>query len=702
MLLRDTRTILIAVVAPLIILPGWILLSNRVERSDERRLEEAEYRYAVTGSEAAWAREQIAQALAWQDPDSDRPAAPFSFVETSVPEPDSALLAGDLHLVVDALSPADFAAVLREELAEAIARAEAAAAEGGGGPDARAAALAQALEDSDFPLGEVRGVRLLYRAQSDFSRNAQERLEERLRRIRAAKRDSVYRAVGFPVPVETVAVVVEEDVASAEKVAGSVLGLVLTPFLLVLMLSGGSIIAADALSGEKERGTLETLLTTAATRSEIVRAKQLAVMVVGLAVAVVNVANLAVYLGLGVLDLPQGLQIGLSVGQTLALLFLFLPLATLVSAALLFLSGVSKSYREYQIYFFPLVIVLLVPSLAPVLPGMELRSVIAMVPVAGIAVAVRDVLLSGVDWLFAGIAFGSTAAAGVLIAGWVENSLSNERLISSAELDEADLIGGAALFPRHVFQWFLGFWVVFFVISLWYGDDLGAKGQVVVNLVGIFFGGSLFLIRRYRLPVRETLALRLPHPAAWLAALVGAPSALLVGVGLAELVNTYVFPVPEELLRAFGESLAEPGFPLWQMVFFLAVMPGVFEEIAFRGVLLHGIRKRWGPWATALAVGVIFGFFHVALFRIVPTAFLGVILAGVVLLTRSIYPAVLWHILNNAMSIVPFQLGWLPEDFTPPSILTPVAVVTLSASLWLMWKTSPREPRLAPRTSPSG
>ena len=688
MLLRDTRTILIAVVAPLVILPAWILISNRVERSEERRLEQAEYRYAVTGSQATWAREQIAQALEWEDPDAEEPAGRITFVEADVSDPDSALRAGELQLLVEALSAEEFAAVLEEEVAEARARSGPSEEDAESEESSAASELERLLDDPDFPLGEVRGLRLLFRAQSDFSRNAQDQLEGRLRGLRTVKRDSVFRTRGFPVAAEAVAVVEDQDVASAEKVAGSFLGLVMTPFLLILMLSGGSIVAADAISGEKERGTLETLLTTAATRREIVRAKQLAVIVVGLAVAVVNVGNLAIYFGLGVLDLPQGLQVGLRAGQTLALLFLFLPLAVLVSSALLFLSGVSKTYKEYQIYFFPLFITFLIPSLAPVLPGMELRSVIAFVPIAGVAVAVRDVLLSGVDWLFASIAFASTGLAGVTMAGWVESSLSNERLISRSELDEADLVGGAALFPRHVFQWFLGFWVLFFVVSLWFGDQLGVRGQILVNLVGIFFGGSLLLLRRYRLPVREALSLRMPRPAAWIATVVGAPSALLLGVALANFVNTYIFPVPEEILRAFGESLSEPALSLGQLVLFVSVMPGVFEEIAFRGVLLHGVRKRMGPWATALTVGIIFGFFHVALFRIAPTAFLGVILAGVVLLSRSLYPVILWHILNNAMSTVPFQLGWLPEDFSPPLWLAPFAALTLAGSLWVLWKSA--------------
>jgi hypothetical protein len=90
-------------------------------------------------------------------------------------------------------------------------------------------------------------------------------------------------------------------------------------------------------------------------------------------------------------------------------------------------------------------------------------------------------------------------------------------------------------------------------------------------------------------------------------------------------------------------------------------------------------------------VGIIFGIFHVSLFRIIPTAWLGFVLTWVVLFGGSIYPAMLWHALNNAIAIVPFSLGWLSEDFTPEAWWAFPASVALGFSLWILWKTGPRK-----------
>ena len=660
MLVRDTRTVLIAVVAPLVLFPALVFVMRFAERADEQRLEETTYMWAVTGSEAAFAEGLVRAALELPATDTlDGDAYTFRRTDATAGL-DSLVREGELHVLVRGMRDGEYRAELEAEAADTT------------GSDAR----------DDGPPVPV--LRLEYQGSSDLAREAAGVLDRRLERLREARSDSVFRATGFPVDPDRVAAVQPENIASAAREGGALLGLWLTPFLLFLMLSGGSIVAADAISGEKERGTLETLLTSSAERSEIVDAKLLAVVIVGLVVAVVNVANLVLYLVLGLLELPPELALDLSfldVGLVLAMLT---PLTLLVAASLLLLSGFAKSYKEYQIYFFPLFLIFLLPSLAAVLPGIELRSVIALIPVSGVGVAVREIMVGEYDWPFLVLAFLSTGGAAWYLARLAEKTLSTERLISGAELEEADLTGGPALFPRHVLAWFAGLWVTFFVTSLWLGGDLGIRGQVVLNLVGIFLGGSILMIRRYRLPLRETLALRPVHPAIWLAVLVGAPSALVTGVGLAELVNTFVFPVPQEVIEAFGESLVGDELPVWQTVFFLAVLPGVLEEIAFRGVLLHGLSKRLGPVALCLAVGAIFGLFHVSLFRIAPTGYLGVILAASVVLTGSIYPAMLWHFLNNAVAIVPAQLGWMDVTSGIPWWAYPLAVVGLLLAFTVM------------------
>ncbi len=687
MLFRDRRTVLIAVVAPLVLFPLFILASNWVEARESTRLESQTYEIAVTGPRAAWAEEIVDAALALEadapepsvadgDPagpaartgevdrgsDEEETIAPAAFLRLSAPAPDSLLAAGALHVVV----------VGREAV-----------------PDDSLAPGTAVLE-------------LRYRADSDFSRNARERLQERILAVRSAMRDSVFLGAGFPVRLGEVAVFEAENLAGEGREGGSLLGGLLVPFLILLMLSGGSIVAADSISGEKERGTLETLLTTATSRRDIVFAKLGAIMAVGLAAGVINVVNVGVYIGLGVLDLPDNLRIAVGIDTLLVLLLMVLPLVAMVAAALLLLSGLANSYKEYQIYFLPLFLVFLLPSFAAFLPGIELRSAIVLVPVAGISVATRALLMGEGHLLWGAAALASTGAAAWLLLRRTEAALSNERLITSVEMDEAEFRGGAALFPRHVLRWFVGFWVLLFVTSLWFAEELGLHGQILFNVVGIFLGGSVLLIRRYGLDVRETLQLHRPHWRAWPAAVVGAPSLLVLAIGLGELVNTYLFPVPESMLEAFGRSLTE-GLATWEFVLLLSLLPGILEEVAFRGVLLSGLRKQMRrTWMAVAVSALVFGVFHVSLFRIIPTGFLGVVLALVVLRTGSIFPAMLWHFLNNFLATVPVEQGWISLEATQgvPVAWYGAALVGAAVS-WLLMCPRPGQLEPAPGGRPA-
>jgi len=78
MLLRDTRTVLIAIVAPLVMFPAYILVINYVESREQQALEEETYVYAVSGSRPGWAGDVVRAAIALDDSDPDTTRAPVS------------------------------------------------------------------------------------------------------------------------------------------------------------------------------------------------------------------------------------------------------------------------------------------------------------------------------------------------------------------------------------------------------------------------------------------------------------------------------------------------------------------------------------------------------------------------------------------------------------------------------------------------
>jgi sodium transport system permease protein len=486
-------------------------------------------------------------------------------------------------------------------------------------------------------------------------------MRELLMRARTDAVNAMLRTKGLPVDPRSVVPVDKTDLASAGQVTGSWVGRLLTVFVIMFMLSGGSVVAMDSIAGEKERGSLETLLTTAVARSEIVAAKQLAIVAVALLITVIQIANLLVYVTFRVITLPEEFVFEAPPIAIVTLLLLFIPVAALVAAILLMVSAYAKSYKEAQLYFFPVFMVSLVPGLASVLPGISLRSAIVAVPVANVSVAVREIMVGKYDWLMIVVTLAVTSAAAVWAMRASTRMLSQERLITASESDEADFTGGPALFPRHVLRWYAVLGAVLFAAAANFPQLATFRRQLLFNEIVIFLGGALLMIRRYRLHPGEALAIRPVKFPVWLIILLLIPAGNLVGIGVFRLAD-YVLPVPRQMLEQFSEELLPADVPLWQLFFFIAVLPGICEEVAFRGTLLYGLRRRLTPVKLVLVVGLIFGLFHVALFRIVPTAFMGIVLTTVALLTGSIFPGMLLHAGNNAFALWAGKAGYSLES----------------------------------------
>jgi sodium transport system permease protein len=406
----------------------------------------------------------------------------------------------------------------------------------------------------------------------------------------------------------------------------------------------------DIIAGEKERGTLETLITSGAGRAEIATAKHLAIWTVGLFITFTQVVYALIYIRLNVIRLPDNFAIDLSAQSIAQLFVLFVPLAAAIAAALLIVSAYAKTYKEAQLHFFPLFMGSLVPALAAVLPGLKSRSIVALVPLANVSVAAREVLTGRADPLMIGVTALVTGLTAAALIRYSAKLLTREDIVVSAQHDQSVLEGGEKLFQRRVFQWFAVMWAVTFAAATNVPQLQTPRAQILFNQVGIFLIGSLLMIRTYRLNWREVIGVRRVRWPVWAAALMAVPAAQVVAVAFFRIMNT-VIPTPTEMLRELGRQVVPAGMPLWQMLIFMAVLPAVCEELAFRGVLLHGIRNRFHPVVRCLVVGAVFGLFHYALFRIAPTALLGVILTAIAVMTGSILPGLLFHAANNGFAI---------------------------------------------------
>ena len=167
------------------------------------------------------------------------------------------------------------------------------------------------------------------------------------------------------------------------------------PFLLIMwMLTGSLYPAIDMTAGEKERGTMETLLISPASRSEIVAGKFIAVAVMGYATAVWNVILMVGAVLVAQMFFPHEL---LSIPGLIAGMLTAIPLAILISAAALSLGVFARSTREGNYYMVPMFLVLLPLAYWSMTPGNELNGQTAWVPVVNVLLLQQRLLATRLD-----------------------------------------------------------------------------------------------------------------------------------------------------------------------------------------------------------------------------------------------------------------------------------------------------------------
>jgi sodium transport system permease protein len=232
-------------------------------------------------------------------------------------------------------------------------------------------------------------------------------------------------ARGLPASTARPFEVREKNVVPPEKTGGNQLGGVAAYFIIFLCIVGAMYPAMDLAAGEKERGTMETLLCSPASRSDIVLGKFLLVLTGSLAAVACSLFSMGITLA--ILDsafgpgpagrLGKGLTVDL-VGL-LGVVVIVLPVAVLFSAVLLAASIFAKSQKEAQTYVTPIMLTILVPIFIGTLPGIDLDLQLAWVPILNISLVCRE-MLSGVwHWNYIALVFGSTtlyAAAALALA----------------------------------------------------------------------------------------------------------------------------------------------------------------------------------------------------------------------------------------------------------------------------------------------
>jgi sodium transport system permease protein len=490
----------------------------------------------------------------------------------------------------------------------------------------------------------------------------------------------------------------EVNVAPPERMSASVLAQIVPLILIVMTIMGGIYPAIDLTAGERERGTLETLMVAPVPSVDLIAGKFIVVALIGMLSAALNLLSIAgtIYLSGAGDALAGGNALAIPLSVLPWVFLLLLPLAVLFSAALLAVCSFARSFKEAQNYVMPVMMAALIPAIVGILPGARLSGPLVIMPVTNIVLLTRDLFLgqahiSDMVWVI-----GSTslyAIAAVAIAA---------RLFGQEAVQFNDNGAVRTLFMRKFFKptlypnaaQALLLLAIAYTLNFFWQQALLRTGMpphkfiygVAAIMLILFVSLPLATALYFKLRVPSSFSLELPSPAALACALMLGSSTWILGRAWLHVQNQFL-PMPPELLSEYEkvmEGLAKVN--AWQLLLLVAAIPAVCEEWLFRGYALSGLRATIGKWGAVLAVAAAFALFHQSLYRLAITFALGLLLGLLVVQFRSLFPAIIVHAMYNGLTVASAHqdlLGpWVaPFGFDPEGNAAPPAVWTLIAGI---------------------
>jgi len=551
---------------------------------------------------------------------------------------------------------------------------EAAAAEARRLVDAHTVDLALLLPpDADARLAADDGVALtaLFSSVSDVSRGAHARVAKALDKISAeelaARRARRKLPDGFAEPYR----LVDEDLASSRMRGAEIAGRALPVIVLFVIVTCGLLPAIDLTAGEKERGTLQTLLCAPVRPLELVAGKYLTVVVASLIGAAANLLAMGFALSRQIAALGDDLELGLSLPTGLVLFVAIIPAALLLSALLLGLGVFARSFREAQSYMTPLLLVVLVPAMATLVPGVELSPSTALVPIANLSLLIRGVVAGTAPTQLVFVVTVANLAYAAAALVFTARVFETEQVLLSGESPWRDVFGRAARArvtptPRNAIL----FSVVLLVVA-YYGSmfadpkRVGLLGMLLVLQLGLFLAPAVLWALASRVSLRETFSLRLPS----LRGAAGILCLTLGGWAVGELVARALLPLFPGA-RAYAEELARllgPGDA--KVAIAVALLPAVAEEACFRGVVLSGLANSGRRSVAIVGSALAFGLLHLQPFHVLTASVTGLLLGWATLETGSILAGALIHAANNGLRMIALHHPAVEQALAHPATI---------------------------------
>jgi sodium transport system permease protein len=535
-------------------------------------------------------------------------------------------------------------------------------------------------------------IQLLYDRSNDDALTNLDRIrgivERYSRKLLTRRLEEKDLSTEFAEPVQ----VEEVNVATKRRMGGFVLSRFLPMLMVFMILVGALYPSIDMTAGEKERGTLETILTSPATKSEIVLGKFLTVSLIALITGLLNLGSMMATFAFGIFsEVSEAIQIKIPASYMIIMLVCMVPLAVFFSGVMMAISSFARSFKEAQNFVTPFYLVATLPAMISSIPGIRLEGFWLTFPIANVVLLFKELMLGILSWQHILIVFFSmTFLASIAIFAAIK--LFGREEVLFGEVSSFGLsFKRSNIVPKQVpdSSESLFFVMISLALLIYVGLPMQMRdlipGLIFTELV-IFLAVPFAFAVYLKVNLRETFRFRIPSPRSILITVIlFAGIALLMGTIL--YIQNSLFPFPKELVDAL-EKIMKPVYsrPFWQVLCLIALMPAVCEEITFRGVVFSGLLNRRKVWVAMVLTSFFFAVFHLSLHRFPAVFLIGLAACFVVWISGSILTGILLHALSNGfvsfISLYP-QYDFLGINQMRPSAYALIGLLLIGVAIFL-------------------
>lgn len=457
-----------------------------------------------------------------------------------------------------------------------------------------------------------------------------------------------------------------KDTASSEQSLGSIMGSVLPFMLIISLLMGTMYPAIDTTAGERERGTLETILTLPVTNRQLIVSKFITVAMIGMISALLNILSMggiALYM-YEIMDMQTDMgtfDMGKFVPAIFVCMLAIFAFSLFISAVTMCVTSFAKSYKEANNYITPLMLVVMFIGYIGFIPNLELTQSMAMMPVANICLLIKNMLVFKVDFVAIAVVLISNVAYAMLAILFLSKIYDSEAILFSEQKGSFQLFERRSNLPKGGVPTVSD---VMFVVALTILLTLyvGSLLQIKFGLAGVFgtqmilLAVPLALVIYTKKDIRKTYGFAGAKVSEFVGAVFLITGFFLINIVLATCLMKLFPASTDNVETAF---LVIMGDNVFAALLVIAAAPAVCEEMLFRGLILHSLKERYRVVSAIAITAALFGAYHMSLVKFIPTGLLGLLLCYVVWRTGSIYPAMLMHFLNNVYSVI---MAFYPEQ----------------------------------------